>query len=75
MEVRRKDDNCYLSNTLHQLCCGILRFLREVKLSIDTFKNPEFASFRKTLDAEMKHLKVTQDVSKGAKKSRASISH
>ena len=68
LEVCRKDGNCYPSNTLHQLCCGILRFLREVKPSIDTFKNPEFASFRKTLDAEMKHLEATQDVSKGAKK-------
>ena len=52
LEVRRKDGNCYPSNTLHQLCYGILRFLREVKPSIDIFKNPEFASFHKTLDAE-----------------------
>ena len=38
-----------------------------MKPSIDIFKNPEFASFCKTLDTEMKRLKATQDVSKGAK--------
>ena len=56
VEVRRKDGKFYPPNTLHQLCCGLLRRLREVDPSLDIFKNPEFDSFRKTLDAEMKRF-------------------
>ena len=68
MEVRRKDGNFYPPNTLHQLCCGILRYLRQVKPSLDFFKNPEFATFRKTLDAQMKRLKRTPGVKIAPKK-------
>ena len=56
LEVRRKDGNPYPPNTLHQLCC----YLREVKLAL--VKNPEFASFRKKLDAEMKRLKAAPGI-------------
>ena len=54
LEVRRKDGKFYPPNTLHQLCCGVLRRLREVNPAI---QNPDFASFRKTLDGQMKRLK------------------
>ena len=30
LEVRRKDGKPYPPNTLHQLCCGVQRYLREV---------------------------------------------
>ncbi len=62
MEVRRKDGQPYPPNTLHQLCCGVLRCVRKVKPEIGIFKDPEFLSFRKTLDAEMKRLKGTPGV-------------
>ena len=54
LEVRRKDGKFYPPNSLYQLCCGSLR---RVNPSIDFFKGPEFASFCKTLDAEMKRSK------------------
>ena len=57
LEVRRKDGNHYPPNTLHQLCCGVLRQVREVKPGLDIFKDAAFASFRRTLDAEMKRLR------------------
>ena len=57
LEARRKDGNVYPPNSLHQLCCGVLRHIREFNLSIDIFKDPKFTSFQKTLDAEMKRLK------------------
>ncbi len=62
MEVCRKDGQPYPPSTLHQLCCGVLRCIHEVKLEIDIFKDPEFLSFHKTLDAEMKRLKGTPAV-------------
>ena len=58
MEIRRRDGKEYPPNTLHQICCGILRYVREVKPELDIFRDAEFASFRTTLDAEMKRLKA-----------------
>ena len=68
LEVRRKDGKPYPPNTLHLLCCGILRYLREVKPALDICKNPEFASFRKTLDAEMKRLKAAPGIQSAPQK-------
>ena len=45
-------------NTLCQTCCGILRYIRELKLQLDIFRGAAFASFRQTLDAEVKHWKA-----------------
>jgi hypothetical protein len=71
VEVRRKDGKFYPPNTLHQLCCGLLRRLREVNPSLDIFKNPEFDFFRKTLDAEMKRLRRAPDMQIAPKKAKA----
>ena len=54
----RCDGKQYLPNTLYQISCGILRYIREVKPQLDIFHDAAFASFRKTLNAEMKHLKA-----------------
>ena len=62
LEVRRKDGKVYPPNSLHQLCCGLLRSIREYNPAIDFFKSPEFASFRKILDAEMKRIKSDSTV-------------
>ena len=43
LEVRRKDGNVYPPNTIHQLCCGILRHVQDVKPDLDIFKNPALA--------------------------------
>ncbi len=59
LEARRKDGSVYPPNTLYQLCCGVLRFVREVKPELDIFRDRSFASFRKTLDSEMKRLRST----------------
>ena len=57
LEVREKDGSEYPPNTLHHLCAGIMRFLRWNGLpTLDVFKDPEFAEFRASLDAEMKRL-------------------
>ena len=45
-------------NTWYQICCGILRYIREFKPQLDIFCDAAFASFHQTLDAEMKHLKA-----------------
>ena len=57
LEVKRKYGKPYPPNTLHQLVCGLLRYARETNPSIDFFKDKLFASFRRTLDAEMKRLR------------------
>ena len=56
----KKDGSCYLPDTLHHIVCGIMRYLRQNgQADIDFFKDGGFASFRQTLDAEMKRLKRT----------------
>ena len=56
IEIRRRDGKEYPPNTLYQICCGILHYIREVKPQLDIFREAAFASFRKTLDAEMKRF-------------------
>ena len=58
LEVRRKDGNVYPPNSLHQLCCGLLRSIREYDPTIDFLKGPEFSSFHETLHVEMKRIKA-----------------
>ena len=69
VEVHRKDEKHYPPNTLHQLCCGVFRRLREYNPSLDIFiKHPEFDGFRKTLDAEMKRLRRAPGMPIGPKR-------
>ena len=57
LEVRKKDGNMFVPNTLHHICCGIMRYLRINGMpTIDIFKDPGFSQFRMVLDAEMKRL-------------------
>ena len=59
MEVRKKDGSIFPPNTLHHIRCGIMRHLRtNGKPALDFFKDPEFADFRASIDAEMKHLQA-----------------
>ena len=48
----------YPPNTLYQICCGILRYIWELKPQLDIFRDAAFASFHQTLDAEMECLKA-----------------
>ena len=69
LEVRKEDGSLYPANTLHQLCCGVMRHLRQAGWhDIDIFKDPSFAEFRATLDSEMKK---TQSLGIGSKKRQA----
>ena len=69
LKVRKKDGSEYPPNTLHHICCGILRHLRESgRPNIDIFKDSSFTNFRATLDGEMKRL---QSLGIGAKKRQA----
>ena len=57
LEVRKRDGNVFVPNTLHHICCGIMRYLRTNGMpGIDIFKDPSFSQFRMVLDAEMKRL-------------------
>ena len=48
----------YSPDTLHHICCGVMRFLRSCGWpSVDFFADPEFMDFRATLDSEMKRLR------------------
>ena len=69
LEVRKKSGLEYPPNTLHHICCGLLRHLREnERPEIDIFKDTNFADFRATLDGEMKRL---QSLGLGTKKRQA----
>ena len=71
MEVRKKDGSSFPPNTLHHICCGIMRHLRtNGKPFFDFIKNPEFADFRPSIDAEMKRL---QAAGLGSKRKQAEL--
>ena len=66
LEVRKKSSSEYPPNTLHHICCGLLRHLRENgRPEIDIFKDSNIADFRATLDGETKRL---QSLGLGTKK-------
>ena len=57
LEIRRKDGKQYPPNTIHNICCGVMRYLRtQGKPEIDFFKDSSFSHFRAVLDSEMKRL-------------------
>ena len=59
LEVRRKDGRPYSPDTLYQICCALLRLLREVdRADVNILADPMFCQFRVTLDACMKELKA-----------------
>ena len=70
LEIRKKDGSSYPPNTLHHIVAGLLRHMRENGRSFDIFKDAEFATFRASLDAEMKRLSKE---GVGAKKEQAEI--
>ena len=53
-----RDGKEYLPNynTLRQISCGFLCYIRELKPELDIFHDSAFTSFRTTLDAVMKRL-------------------
>ena len=59
LEVRRQNGEHHPPQTLYSMCCGLLRYVREVKPEINIFKDPQYADFQRTLDAEMKRLRST----------------
>ena len=71
LEVRKKDGSEYVPNTLHHICCGLMRHLRwNGHPSLDFFTDSDFADFKVTLDARMKRL---QSAGVGSKKRQAEV--
>ncbi len=59
LELRKKDGTEYAPDTLHHICCGIMRYLRANGWAeLDLFKDAAFAEFRAVLDSEMKRLRA-----------------
>lgn len=60
LEINRQDGSPYPATTLKHLCGGIQRYLRDEcrRDDVSLFEGVEYGDFRKTLDAQMKHLNV-----------------
>ncbi|XP_065902920.1 zinc finger MYM-type protein 2-like [Dysidea avara] len=57
LEVRKKNGDVFIPDTLYHICCGIMRYLRTNGMPhINIFKDPGFSQFQMVLDAEMKRL-------------------
>ena len=57
VEVRKKGEKAefYPPTTFYQICCGLLRFLRNNgRAALNMFDDPMFKHFQDTLDGEMK---------------------
>ncbi|XP_065915625.1 uncharacterized protein KIAA1958-like [Dysidea avara] len=70
LEVRKKDGTEFPPNTLHHICCGVLRYLRISGINVDIFKDKESTKFRNVLDSEMKRL---QALGLGTKQRKAEV--
>ena len=70
LEIRKKDGNEFPPNSLHHLVCGLMYLRHHGRPEVDFFKNPDFSSFRTSLDAEMKRL---QSLGVGSKRRQAEI--
>ena len=57
LETRKANGDHYPPDTLHIICSGLQRFIRETRPEINLFKDPVFAGFQRTLDSEMKRLR------------------
>ena len=57
LEARRSDGNPYPPNTLYQIYCGLMRFVRDRRPEVNLFKGNSFIGFRRALDGEMKRLR------------------
>ena len=58
LEIRKKDGSEYPPNTVHHICCGIMRYLRtEGQPQINFFSDGSFSHFREVVDSEMKRLR------------------
>ncbi len=58
----------YPPNSLYSICCGMMRYIREVKPELNFFTSPEFTGLQQTLDGEMKRLRA---LGQGVKRKRA----
>ena len=56
LKVRRKDSNKDPPNTLYQIACSIQRDVQKYAPEVTFFANPEFSSFKRVLDGEIKRL-------------------
>ncbi|CAB4001394.1 Hypothetical predicted protein [Paramuricea clavata] len=73
VEVRKKatKGECYPPNTLYQLCCALLRYLRNNGCpALSFFEDPNFKHFQDSIDAEMKRL-TGQGVGANVKQAQA----
>ena len=69
LELRKKDGSEFPPNSLHHICCGLMRYLRgSGKPDLDIFKDKEFAEFCTVLDSQMKRLQAARI---GTKKKKA----
>ena len=59
-EARHVDGQPYPPNMLYQICCALLRALRENdRADVNFFNDPKFSAFKCTLDAKMKELQAS----------------
>ena len=55
LELRTKSGKEYCPDSLYQLCCGLLRSLREAnRAEVNILEDPEFIEFHGVLDGQMK---------------------
>ena len=55
LEIKKKDGTHYPPESLHNIVCGIMRFVRlNEKPEVDFFRDPALAEFRTVIEAEMK---------------------
>ncbi len=68
LEVRKANGDEYTPNSLYSICCGMMRYIREVKPEVNFFTSPVFTGLQRTLDGEMKRQRA---LGQGVKRKRA----
>lgn len=59
LEVHRRDGAHYPPDTLYAICTGLSHSLKGAdRAAINIFTDPDFMSFKETLDSKMKQLSI-----------------
>ena len=59
LETRKSNGEPYPPDSRYGICTGLLRHIRERRPEINIFQDAQYAGFRRTLDSEMKKLRIS----------------
>ena len=64
LEARERNDEPSPPDTLYSIFAGLMRYMQQVRPELNLFQSSVFTGFQRTLDTEMKQLRIGLEVKK-----------